>query len=62
MPDNPRFDLTSMSEVDKVNLGATFLEAVQRFYENPVNLKRYKKWLNTQNHTRKSQETAKQKI
>lgn len=61
IPVEPRFDLSAISEVDRLNIGATFFDAVQRFYENPVNLKRYRKWLKTQNHTRESQKTEKSK-
>lgn len=43
-PDKPRFDLSQIGEADRLNLSATFLDAVQRFYEDPANLERFEKW------------------
>lgn len=43
-PDKPRFDLTQVGEADRQNLAATFLSAIQRFYEDPANLERFEKW------------------
>lgn len=43
-PDKPRFDLSQVGEADRHNLAATFLGAVQRFYEDPANLERFEKW------------------
>jgi len=43
-PDKPRFDLSQIGEADRLNLAATFLDAVQRFYEDPANRERFEKW------------------
>lgn len=45
----PRFDLTQIGEADRHNLAVTFLEAVQRFYEDPANLERFEKWKQEKN-------------
>ena len=42
--DKPRFDLSQIGEADRHNLGVTFLEAIERFYEDPANLERFEKW------------------
>lgn len=39
-----RFDLSQMGEADKHNLASTFCEAVQRFYDDPVNRKKFEEW------------------
>ena len=43
-PGKSRFDLSQMGEADKHNLSATFLEAVQRFFDDPVNRERFENW------------------
>lgn len=43
-PDKSRFDLSQIGEADRLNLAATFLDAVQRFYEDPANRERFEKW------------------
>lgn len=43
-PDKPRIDYSQVSEADWRNLSATFLKAIQRFYEDPTNLDRFEKW------------------
>ena len=39
-----RFDLSQIGSADKHNLCATFLEAVERFYDDPTNRKRFEEW------------------
>jgi len=39
-----RFDLSQIGIADKHNLCATFLEAVERFYDDPTNRKRFEEW------------------
>ncbi len=39
-----RFDLSQMGEADKHNLSATFLEAIQRFFDDPVNRMHFERW------------------
>lgn len=39
-----RFDLSQIGEADRRNLAATFLEAVQRFFEDSANLEKFEKW------------------
>ena len=43
-PRRLRFDLSQMGEADRHNLAATFCEAVQRFYDDPENRKRFEDW------------------
>lgn len=43
-PKKPRFDLSQIGEADKHNLSVTFLDAVKRFYEDPVNRERFERW------------------
>lgn len=43
-PDTCRFDLSQMGEADKYNLSATFYEAIQRFFDDPINRKRFEDW------------------
>ena len=43
-PGKSRFDLNQMDEADRHNLSATFFDAVQRFYEDPVNCERFERW------------------
>lgn len=38
------FDTSQIGEADKRNLCSTFLSAIERFYENPVNQKRFEQW------------------
>lgn len=40
----PCFDLALIGEADKHNLCSTFLEAVQRFYDDPANRDRFERW------------------
>lgn len=40
----PRIDLSQVGEADKRNLARTFLGAIERFYEDPVNLARFQAW------------------
>ena len=42
VPGRSRFDLSQMGEADRHNLSATFLEAVQRFFDDPANRERFK--------------------
>lgn len=44
VPDKPHFDLSQIGEADRQNLAATFLSAVQRFYEDPANIARFEEW------------------
>ena len=46
----PRIDLSQVGEADKRNLARTFLEAIERFYEDPVNRERFEKWQKEQAH------------
>lgn len=43
-PEKSRFDLSQMGEADRHNLSATFLEAVQRFFDDPANRERFERW------------------
>lgn len=43
-PKTSRFDLSQMGKADRHNLSATFYEAIQRFYDDPVNRDRFEKW------------------
>lgn len=43
-PGTCRFDLSQMGEADKHNLSATFYEAIQRFFDDPINRKRFEDW------------------
>ena len=43
-PNKPRFDLSQIGAADRLNLASTFLEAVQRFYEDPANIAKFEKW------------------
>lgn len=43
-PTKSRFDLSQIGEADRHNLSATFLEAAQRFFNDPENLMRFKRW------------------
>lgn len=43
-PKKSRFDLSQMGDADRHNLAATFCEAVQRFYDDPVNRKKFEEW------------------
>ncbi len=43
-PEKSRFDLSQIGEADKHNLAATFLEAVQRFFDDPANRERFEQW------------------
>ena len=44
-----RFDLSQIGDADRLNLSATFLNAVQRFYEDPANIKRFEAWQRAKN-------------
>lgn len=44
-----RIDTTQIPAVEVQVLSATFLDAVQRFYENPENLRRFEAWRNQRN-------------
>ena len=50
-PKKSRFDLSQIGEADKHNLAATFLEAIQRFYDDPANRERFEKWQKEKNRT-----------
>lgn len=52
VPDNPRFDLSQIGEADRHNLCATFLDAVQRFFDDPANREHFEHWQQEQNQTR----------
>ena len=54
VPDNPRFDLSQIGEADRHNLCATFLDAVQRFFDDPANIARFEKWQQEQLKSRDS--------
>lgn len=43
-PGKSRFDLSQIGEADRHNLAATFLEAVQRFFDDPANRERFEQW------------------
>lgn len=47
----PSFDFSQIGEADRRNLFATFLEAAQRFYDDPANRERYEQWQKRQTHT-----------
>ena len=49
-----RFDLSQIGDADKHNLCATFLEAVQRFFDDPANRERFEQWQREQLKTRKA--------
>ncbi len=40
----PRYDLSLMGNADKHNLAVTFLDSLQRFYDDPINRDRFEKW------------------
>lgn len=37
-------DLSQIGEADKRNLCSTFLDAIERFYDDPVNREKFKQW------------------
>lgn len=39
-----RFDLSQLSQADWHNISATFHEALLRFYDDPVNRKKFEEW------------------
>lgn len=39
-----RFDFSQIGQAYRNNLASTFLDAVRRFFEDPVNIERFKKW------------------
>lgn len=39
-----RFDLSAIDDADKHNLCATFLKAIQRFYDDPTNRELFDLW------------------
>lgn len=43
-PGRSRFDLSQMGEADRHNLSATFLAAIERFYDDPANRERFERW------------------
>lgn len=45
-PKKPRIDLSQVGEANWQNLAVTFLDAMQRFYEDPANLERFEEWQN----------------
>lgn len=48
--DSPiRIDTSRIPAVEVQILSATFLDAVQRFYENPDNIRRFEEWRNKRN-------------
>ena len=42
--DKPHIDFSQVGEADWLKLSTTFLDAIQRFYEDPANLERFEKW------------------
>lgn len=42
--DKPHIDYSQVGEADWLKLSTTFLDAIQRFYEDPANLERFEKW------------------
>lgn len=44
-----RIDTSQIPAVEVQILSATFLDAVQRFYENPDNIRRFEEWRNKRN-------------
>ena len=44
-----RIDTSRIPAVEVQILSATFLDAVQRFYENPDNIRRFEEWRNKRN-------------
>jgi len=51
--DRPSFDLSKIGEADKRNLCSTFLEAAQRFYDDPANRDRFERWKQKQRDAHK---------
>lgn len=39
-----KFDLSQVPLIERKNLGRTFLEAVERFYSDPENERRFQEW------------------
>lgn len=51
MPDaHTGIDTGSIPDIDRRNLCSTFLSAVQRFYDNPENRKRFEQWKQERQH------------
>jgi len=46
---NPRFDLSQMGKADKRNLCSTFYDAVNRFYDDPKNVRKFEAWKKARN-------------
>lgn len=44
-----RFDLSQIGEADKRNLCSTFLGAVNSFYDNPANVRKFEAWKKARN-------------
>ncbi len=40
----PRIDFSQIGQADWNNLASTFLDAIERFYEDPVNRARFEEW------------------
>lgn len=51
----PKFDLSQMGEADRHNLFSTFLDSVQRFYDDPANRERFEAWQAEKRLTRKNE-------
>ena len=46
-----KIDFSQMGEADTRNLCSTCLDAVKRFYDNPVNRERFERWKQTRRQT-----------
>lgn len=53
-PVKSRFDFSQIGEADRHNMCATFLDAIQQFYEDPANIARFEKWQQEQLKSRDS--------
>lgn len=49
-------DLSQIGEADKRNLCSTFLDAIERFYDDPENVKKFNAWKKAQHPDASSQE------
>ena len=54
-----RIDTSQIPAVEVQILSATFLDAVQRFYENPDNIRRFEEWRNKRNGGKTNEESRK---
>ncbi len=47
-----KFDLSQIPAVERRKLGKTFLEAVERFYSDPENVRKFEEWQRGRDATR----------